>query len=121
VKILQNRHVLAVHSVAASSDWYQRVLGFAEVFAIENDWRFLRREDCEIMLGECRDASPAGDLGDHSYFAYWLVDDAAGLCEQWTANGVDVCYPLCDEDWGVRNFGIRTIDGHRIMIAQKLP
>jgi len=27
-----------------------------------------------VMLGECRDEKPAGEIGDHSYVAYLLVD-----------------------------------------------
>jgi hypothetical protein len=28
--------------------------------------------------------------------------------------------PLASEPWGMREFGLRTVDGHRIMIGQDL-
>ena len=120
MKILRNRHVLAVKSVETSSRYFQDILGFTETFAIGNDWRFLERDSCEVMMGECRDEVDAGETGNHSYFAFWTVDDAAGLHEEWEAKGVEICYPIRDEDWGWRAFGVRTPDGHRIMVGQQL-
>ncbi len=74
-RILENHYVLAVPEADASSSFYRDVLGFREVFAGDG-WRFVRRENCTIILGACPDAIPASELGDHSYFAYLVVDDA---------------------------------------------
>ncbi len=120
MKILKNRHVLAVKSVEKTSHWFQTVLGFEEVFAIGNDWRFLCRDVCEVMMGQCPDEVNAGETGNHSYFAFWNVDDANCLYQEWTAKGVEVSYLLRDEDWGWRTFGIQTPDGHRIMVGERL-
>jgi len=34
--------------------------------------------------------------------------------------GVELTQPLADKPWGMREFGIRTIDGHRLMFGQEL-
>lgn len=114
------RHVLAVHSVAESSEWYQEKLGFEEFVNLGDDWRFVRRDGVVVMLGQCPDEVPASETGNHSYFAYWHVDEAEGLYKEWTANGVEMTKPLRDEPWRMREFGIRTIDGHRISIGEEL-
>ena len=87
--IHRNHYVLAVHSIAASSDFYTRALGFEEVFN-DGNWSFVRRDCCTIMLGECRDAMPADDLGDHSYFAYLVVDNADSFYSRCQAQKVEI-------------------------------
>lgn len=75
--IKSNRYVLAVKSIAATGDVFERVLGFREVFG-DGNWRFMKRDDWMVMLGECPEAKP------------------------------------------MREFGIRTPDGNRIMIGQRV-
>ena len=99
------RYVLAVPNLQRSADYYRDVLGFEVLPMPDSGWRFFRRDDCVIMAGECRDALSPDALGDHSYFAYLEVD------------GVGVVKPLRVESWGMAEFGIRTIDGHRIMFG----
>ena len=36
-------------------------------------WLLFERDNCIIMAGECPDALPPSELGDHSYFAYIVV------------------------------------------------
>lgn len=72
------------------------------------------------MAGECRDAMAPADLGDHSYFAYIEVDGIDGFYADAMARNAEVIKPLRDEPWGMREFGIRTVDGHRIMFGVPL-
>lgn len=114
------RYVLAVHDLQASARYYRDVLGF-EIHEIGDDgWRFYVRDACFIMAGECRDAIAPADLGDHSYFAYVIVDDIDALFEEVVAKGAKTLKPVRDEPWGMREFGVRTIDGHRIMFGSEI-
>ena len=117
--ILSNHYVLAVHSIAESSEFYTRALGFEEVFN-DGNWSFVKRDNCMIMLGKCRDAMHARDLGDHSYFAYLVVDAADAFYSRCTAKNVEITSPIEDKPWKIREFGIRTPDGHRMMIGNNL-
>ncbi|MGK7909167.1 MAG: VOC family protein [Synechococcus sp.] len=72
------------------------------------------------MAGHCPDATPAAELGDHSYFAYMLVDNVTDYCAWVSERGADIIKPLADEPWGMREFAVRTIDGHRIMFGEDL-
>ncbi|MFZ5635977.1 MAG: VOC family protein, partial [Pseudomonadota bacterium] len=83
-------------------------------------WSFLSRDGFRVMLGECTDATPPHALGDHAWYAYVTVDDAAALFAEYRAAGVEFTQSLADKPWGMREFGIRTIDGHRIMFGQEL-
>lgn len=114
------RYVIAVHDLERSARYYRDVLGF-EVRVVEDPgWRFFVRGACFIMAGECRDALSPAELGDHSYFAYVEVDDAAAFHDELLRKRAELVKPVCDEPWRMREFGVRTVDGHRIMFAQRL-
>ena len=115
--ILQNHYVLAVHNVRASARFYVDVLGFA-VVAEPAGWIFVKKDNCMIMLGECSDTMHPRELGDHNYFAYLLVDDVNAYHAQLQPHNVEFVANIADKPWGMREFGIRTPDGHRIMIGQ---
>ena len=83
-------------------------------------WRMYVRDECRIMAGECPDAIPPAELGDHSYFAYLVVDDVDAWHGRVASAGAEIIKALASEPWGMREFGLRTIDGHRIMIGQDL-
>jgi len=59
-------------------------------------------------------------LGDHSYFGYLVVDDAQSYFEEGKAKGAEILKAIRDEPWGMREFALRTVDGHRLMIGQDL-
>ena len=73
-----------------------------------------------IMLGECPDETPASALGDHSYFAYLRIENADEYFQHLKAKGADLTSEISDKPWRMREFGIRTPDGHRIMIGHSL-
>jgi uncharacterized glyoxalase superfamily protein PhnB len=110
------RYVIAVPDLRRSAEYYRDVLRF-EVIELSEGWRIFQRDECTIMAGECRDALSPSALGDHSYFAYLDVDDAEQLYETLTSRGADFIKTIRVEPWGMREFGIRTIDGHRIMFG----
>ena len=119
-RFIRTRFVLAVHDVKRSTEYYRDVLDF-ELEPIEAEgWSFLRRGDVHMMLGECPDAIPPRELGDHQYFAYMEVDDIDAYHALVTGNGADLSSALADKPWGMREFGVRTVDGHRILFGQDI-
>jgi hypothetical protein len=48
------------------------------------------------------------------------VSDASILFAEYRTSGAEFTQVLSDKPWGMREFGIRTIDGHRIMFGQEL-
>ncbi|MBL1146095.1 MAG: bleomycin resistance protein [Pseudomonadota bacterium] len=118
--IKSTKYVIAVLDLEASAEYYQNILGFEVREIGDPGWRFFVKDNCCIMAGECPDATPAGALGDHSYFAYFELDDIDAYFETVKSAGGEILKPLRDEDWGMREFALRTIDGHRIMFGQEL-
>ncbi|MGA1600144.1 MAG: VOC family protein [bacterium] len=116
--IQQGMYVLAVQDLEASARYYQDILGFSVHEIGDPGWRMLRKDGCRIMIGHCPETPAARELGDHSYFAYWIVDDIEAYFERVQQRGAELIKHLRSEPWGMREFGLRTPDGHRIMIGQ---
>ena len=117
--IRAHRHVLAVPDLARSCAFYQQALGFTVHEMGDPGWRWLERDGCVLMLGECPDALPAQELGDHSYFAYWEVEDVQQAYERALAAGAEILKPPTAEAWGMKEMALRTVDGHRLMLGQE--
>ena len=115
--ILQNHYVLAVHNVRESARFYVDVLGFS-IDADLGGWIFVKKDNCMIMLGECPNDMHPSELGCHSYYAYLRVDDVDAFYAQVEHAGLKSLDGIADKPWGMREFGIKTPDGHRLMIGQ---
>ena len=108
--------VLAVPNLQSSADFYRSVLGFT-IHEMAPGWLRFERDNCSIMVGECPDAIPPKDLGNHSYFAYIVVDGIDEFYASVQAAGVELVKRLRREPWGMSEFGVRTADGHRLMFG----
>ncbi len=118
-EITKVRFVLAVLNLKRSTAYYTSVLGLSIDFEAPG-WSFLSRDGFRVMLGECTGAIPPGDLGDHSYYGYITVTDVDALHREYQQAGVQFTQSLASKPWGMREFGIRTPDGHRLMFGQEL-
>lgn len=83
-------------------------------------WTFLSRGSFRLMLGKCADTAPAHETADHSYFAYVTVEGIDQFYTEVLGNGASLMQGLADKPWGMREFGVRTPDGYRIMFGQEL-
>jgi predicted enzyme related to lactoylglutathione lyase len=119
--IRDHMYVLAVHDLERSATFYRDALGFTVHEMGDSGWRMFVRDGCRIMAGECRDAMPAADTGFHSWYGYLVVDDADAEYARALAAGAEITKPLKDEPWNMREFGLRTVDGHRLMVGHELP
>lgn len=115
--ITNHRFVIAVPNLRESAAFYRDVLGFTIQSIPDPGWLFYSCGDCMIMAGECPDAIPPSQLGDHSYFAYLQVEDIDSLHESVRRAGAQISKAIRDEPWQMREFGVVTADGHRIMFG----
>ncbi|MBZ5579298.1 MAG: VOC family protein [Acidobacteriia bacterium] len=118
--IVDSRSVLAVRDLNISTRYYMDVLGFSKDPIDAEGWSFLSRDRFRVMLGECRDEKPASELGNHSYFAYWNVDGVDGFYQEIVAKGALVTAAPSNKPWGLREFSLRTPDGHRITCGEPI-
>jgi catechol 2,3-dioxygenase-like lactoylglutathione lyase family enzyme len=107
-----------VRDLAASTRYYMDILGFSRDPIDADGWSFLTRDNFRVMLGECPDARPASELGDHSYFAYWNIEGVDEFYREVAGRGALVTSEPSDKPWGLREFGLRTPDGHRITCGE---
>lgn len=116
-EITGSRFVIAVPDLQTSAAFYRDVLGFTIHSIPDPGWLFYTSGDCMIMAGECPDAIPPSQLGDHSYFAYLQVEDIDSFYQSVRETGAQICKDLREEPWGMREFALVTADGHRIMFG----
>jgi len=119
-QIINSWCVLAVRDLAVSTRYYMDVLGFHKEPIDSDGWSFLARDHFRVILGECPDERPTGELGNHSYFAYWNVEGVDELFKEFMAKGAIITSPPADKPWGLREFGLRTPDGHRIVCGETI-
>ena len=118
VRIVNSRLVLAVRDLKLSTDYYVDVLGFSRDPIDAPGWSFLTRDTVRVMLGECPDEVPASELANHSYVAYWNVEGVDQLYEEIRSRGALLSSAPQNKPWGLREFGLRTPDGHRITCGE---
>lgn len=111
------RYVLAVKDLERSVCYYEEKLGFTKDWGAHG-WQQLHRDRFVVMLGECSDDVEAFETRNHSYFAYVEMQNVDALHQEFAAKGVQIMYPLRSQPWGMREFGICTVDGHRIMFGE---
>jgi len=112
--------VLAVRDLKVSTEYFTQVLGFDRDPIDAEGWSFLTRDNFKVMLGECSDEKPAAELGNHSYFAYLYVDGLDQFYEEVAARGAEILSAPANKPWGLREFALRTPDGHRITCGERM-
>ena len=117
-RITDSRCVLAVKNLEMSTKFYMDVLGFTRDFGDGTDgWSFLSRDGFRVMLGECPDAIPAGELGDHNWYVYLTVENVDAFYDS-VAGAAEILAKPQSKPWGMRDFTLRTPDGHRIVFGE---
>ena len=112
--------VIAVPDLEKSARYYDNVLGFQVSEIGDPGWRIYVKDACHIMAGNCSEAIPPNELGDHSYFCYLVVENADDYYAELISNNAEISYAPEDKPWQMREFAITTIDGHRIMVGERL-
>jgi catechol 2,3-dioxygenase-like lactoylglutathione lyase family enzyme len=118
-KVLSTQFVLAVPSLTEAQAYWCGVLGF-EALESPEGWLFLSLGGHRVMLGECPDDLPPAELGSHSYFGYFTLEDLDAYAAEIAARGAIIRAGPADKPWGMREMAVATPDGHRMMFAQRL-
>lgn len=118
-KVIHTRHVLAVKDLAVSAAYFVDKLGFERDFTAPG-WEFLSFGIFKVMLGECSDAMWAHETGDHSWFAHALVENVDEVYDEFRERGAEMISSIKTQPWGIRDFCVKTPDGHRIVFGQEM-
>jgi len=119
-RVISTSFVIAVHDLDKSTAFYRDVLGFDVEPDFDEGWRAYNLGSCRIMAGRCPESIHPSKLGDHSYFAYVEIEDIDKYYDTVRAADAKTCQAISDTPWGMREFGVVTVDGHRIMFGSAI-
>ena len=115
--------VLLVGNIEPTMEWYKQ-LGFESRY-YPPGFAILRRDDIEIFLqqqpGYVAPADPGRDERE-AWNVYIVTDNVKALFEEFSAlEGVNISRPLCPQEYGMTEFDVMDLNGHRLVFAQPTP
>jgi predicted enzyme related to lactoylglutathione lyase len=116
-----------VEDVVSTAHYYRDKLGFAfdRFWGDPPGFCMVWRRGVVIMLSQLpiqgalrpnRTLDPSGDAWD----AYVWVDDADGLYTEFQSAGVKIARPICDQEYGCRDFDVEDCNGYRLCFGHDL-
>jgi len=116
---------LMVSDLGRSLDYYCNVLGFTRpnlwgeppVFAMPS------RDGFVVMLhrGEAGKLIYSNSSQGGAWDAYFWVSDVDGLFEEFKSKGAVVEYEPCIQDYEIKEFAVKDLDGHILAFGQHWP
>ena len=123
-KLLEQAPVLLVSDLEASFAYWRDHVGFdGRLWGDPPGFAILKRDGCFIMLSQApqdHTIVPNWKVVDKMWNAYFWVDDAKGLHDELVAKDAKIDYSLCEQPYGVLEFGIQDLDDHDIAFGQDL-
>lgn len=121
-KLISQAPVLLVKDFTASVAYWEESLGFkSRLWGEPPDFAILRRDGCFIMLSHAPEHTNKPNWKFNGIWnAYFWVDDAKAIYEEFIAKGAKIDYTLHEKPYGVLEFGIQDLDGHDIAFGQDL-
>lgn len=123
-KLIGQAPVLLVRDLMASVNHWKQALGFeGNLWGDPPNFAIMRRDNWFAMLsGAPSDHTnkPNWQINENIWNAYFWVDDAKAIYEEFIANGAKIDYTLHEKPYGVLEFGIQDLDGHDIAFGQDL-
>ena len=117
--------VLGCRDVEAAMSWFVDTLGFSCPGGLftppghEPVYAILFREGASIHLQIRRRPVFLAERQAHEGDAYIFVDDVDALHDEFAKRGVTIIRPPQDEPYGLRDFTIETVTGHRLTFARE--
>src|SRR5687768_16798441 len=120
IRFVDSRCVLAVRDLEKSTRFYTDVLGFQHDPITAQGWSFLSKDTFKVMLGECSDEVPAMETGNHSWYAHVIIEGVDAYFEEVSSRGAETLSRPANREYGLREFVLRTPDGHRLMFGERI-
>jgi hypothetical protein len=124
-RLVECAAVLLVRDVVASAAHYRDALGFAfpKIWGDPPSFVILGRDGLSLMLKQADDPAdvrPHWKVSKGMWNAYFWVTGVDGLYAEFVAKGAKIDYPICDQSYGCREFGVQDIDGYDIGFGQDM-
>ena len=115
--------VFLVGNIEQTMEWYKR-LGFASQY-YPPGFAILTRDDIRIFLQQQPGYHAPDDPGRRereAWNVYIVADDVRALYEEYLAlAGLEISRPLCQQEYGMMEFDVIDLNGHRLVFAQPTP
>ena len=116
--------VLLVSDLLACVEFWKTKARFsARLYGEPPGFAILKRDSVFLMLSQApadHSIVPYWKINDKLWNAYFWVDDARALYDEFVAAGMPIDYHLCEQPYGVLEFGIQDPDGYDIAFGQDL-
>jgi hypothetical protein len=115
--------VFLVGNIEPTMEWYKQ-LGFKSEY-YPPGFAILRRDQIEIFLQQQPGYVAPDDPGRrerHAWNLYILTDDVKALYDEYSSlPGVRISRHLCPQEYGMMEFDVMDLNGHRLVFAQPMP
>ncbi|MGI9400074.1 MAG: VOC family protein [Rhizobiaceae bacterium] len=123
-RITEQAAVLLVSDINISISYWRDQLGFkAVVYGEPPEFAIMRRDNASVMLSQKpadHEIVPYWKIKDKLWNAYFWIDDAKSMFEEFSKAGAKIDYGLCEQPYGILEFGIQDPDGHDIAFGQDI-
>jgi hypothetical protein len=121
-KLSNSTTVFLVGNIELTMEWYKQ-LGFVSQY-YPPGFAILRRDDVEIFLQQHPGYLAPEDPGRRerdAWNVYILTENVQELFEEYSSiPGVKISRPLCPQEYGMLEFDITDLNGHRLVFAQPI-
>lgn len=121
-KITGSAQIFLVKDVNKSADYYRDKMGFeCTLLGEPTQFCIAARDNQHLMLAQADDSGNAvakAKVIDDMWHTYFWVDDIDALYVELDQRGVIIDYGLHVANYGVKEFGIKDIDGYEIAFGQ---
>jgi hypothetical protein len=121
-KLCNSTTVFLVGNIEPTMEWYSR-LGFESEY-YPPGFAILRRDDIELFLQQQPGYVAPDDPGRRKRVAwnvYIVTDNVKSLYQEYSAlAGVTISRPLCPQDYGMLEFDVMDLNGHRLVFAEPI-
>jgi hypothetical protein len=122
-KLRNSTTVFLVGNIEQTMEWYKR-LGFKSEY-YPPGFAILRRDEIEIFLQQQPGYVAPDDPGRrerHAWNVYIITDDVKTLYEEYSSQpGVKISRQLSQQDYGMMEFDVMDLNGHRLVFAEPMP
>ena len=121
-KLRNSTTVFLVCNIEPAMEWYKQ-LGFEPDY-FPPGFAILRRDEIEIFLQQQPGYVTPDDPGRRhrdAWNVYIITDNVKALYEEYSAlPGVKISRQLCAQEYGMMEFDVLDLNGHRLVFAQPM-
>ncbi|HLK30013.1 MAG TPA: VOC family protein [Puia sp.] len=119
MKLTYLRPMIAVADLKATLDYYSQVLNFTILHHREDwGWASVEKDDVQIMFSFFNEH--VGDTKSHFSGSFYFNTDDVNAWWELLKDKAEICYPIENFEYGMREFAIKDCNGYVLQFGQPL-